>query len=154
MVKSGIWLKSMVVGLVLLSLGACAATYRNHGYVPTDSDLENVIVGVDTQDTVGETIGRPTASGLLQGSDWYYVQSRWRHFAYRKPKELDREVLAIRFSDSGVVENIERFGLEDGRVIVLSRRVTDSNIRGVSFIRQLLGNLGNFTADQFLGDDN
>ncbi|MFV2052677.1 outer membrane protein assembly factor BamE [Aliiroseovarius sp. YM-037] len=154
MVKSGIWLKSMVVGLVLLSLGACAATYRNHGYVPTDADLENVIVGVDTQETVGETIGRPTASGLLQGADWYYVQSRWRHFAYRKPKELDREVLAIRFNQSGVVENIERFGLEDGRVIVLSRRVTDSNIRGVSFIRQLLGNLGNFTADQFLGDDN
>lgn len=154
MVKSGIWLKSMAVGVLLLTVTACAATYRNHGYVPTDSELENVIVGVDTQDSVAETIGRPTASGLLQGADWYYVQSRWRHFAYRKPRELDREVLAIRFNQAGVVENIERFGLEDGRVIVLSRRVTDSNIRGVSFIRQLLGNLGNFTADQFLGDDN
>jgi hypothetical protein len=37
---------------------------------------------------------------------------------------------------------------------VISRRVTDSNIKGVGFLRQLLGNIGNFNAGQFLDQTN
>jgi len=37
-------------------------------------------------------------------------------------------------------------------VVALSRRVTDSNIEGVSFLRQLLGNLGNLDAGSLLDD--
>lgn len=138
------------IAFVMLSafLTACSATVRTHGYVPLDSDLENVIVGVDTQATLEDTIGLPTATGILQESDWYYVESEWRRFAWKAPKEVNREVVAIRFDDNGVVENIERFGLEDGRVVVLSRRVTDSNIRGIGFLRQLLGNIGVINTDE------
>ena len=45
-----------------------------------------------------------------------------------------REIVAITFDDSGVVRNIERFGLEDGNVVALSRRVTDSNVQGVGSV--------------------
>ena len=48
------------------------------------------------------------------------------------------------------MKNVEKFGLQDGRVIVLSRRVTESNVKGLGFLRQLLGNLGNPSAAQFL----
>jgi hypothetical protein len=34
--------------------------------------------------------------------------------------------------------------------VVLSRRVTESNIKGIGFLRQIMGNLGRFRADQFL----
>ncbi|MBC7156656.1 MAG: outer membrane protein assembly factor BamE, partial [Rhodobacteraceae bacterium] len=44
---------------------------------------------------------------------------------------------------------VERFGLRDGEVVALSRRVTETNVRGVTFIRQLIGNIGNLRADQF-----
>ena len=40
--------------------------------------------------------------------------------------------------------------MAEGRDITISRRVTDSNIKGVSFLRQLFGSFGNFTADQLL----
>jgi len=152
MVRISLLMKSMVVGVALLALGACSSIYRNHGYVPNDSDLDLVIVGVDTKDSIAETIGRPTSVGVLDDGGWYYVQSRWLHRGMMAPKEVDREMVAISFDQNAVVENIERFGIEDGRVIVLSRRVTDTNIKGISFIRQLLGNIGNFTADQFLGE--
>ncbi|MGR3721070.1 MAG: outer membrane protein assembly factor BamE, partial [Paracoccus sp. (in: a-proteobacteria)] len=65
-------------------------------------------------------------------------------------QEVDREVVAISFAPSGVVSNIERFGQERGRVVVLSRRVTEGSVTEVSFIRQLLGNLGNFQAGDFI----
>ena len=51
------------------------------------------------------------------------------------------------------MENVERFGLENGQAVVLSRRVTDSNIKGLSFLRQLLGNIGNINAGQLLNNN-
>ncbi len=151
---SGIGIVSRI-GVCVLFLGglaSCSATYRTHGYAPGEAELAEVVIGVDTRGTVEETIGRPTSTGVLSDSDWYYVESRWRHYAWKAPEETSREVLAIRFDESGVVENIERFGLEDGRVVILSRRVTDSNIRGVGFLRQLLGNARAFSAEQVFGN--
>ncbi|MEP2782708.1 MAG: outer membrane protein assembly factor BamE [Pseudoruegeria sp.] len=135
---------------VALFLSACASTYRNHGYAPSELDLAEVIVGVDTRDTLAETLGEPSISGVVGEDSWYYVGSRWRHFAYRKPEVLEREVVAVSFSQEGVIESIERFGLERGQVVSLNKRVTETNIANVNLIRQLLNSVGNVTADQFL----
>lgn len=136
--------------LALGALAACQPIYRSHGYVPSDSDLAMLVVGQDTRDTVGDFIGRPSSAGVLEDGGWYYVGSRWRELGWRKPQEIDREVVAISFDAGGVVRNIERFGLQDGRVVTLSRRVTDSNIKGVTFLGQLLGSIGNVDAGQFI----
>lgn len=141
--------KIAAIFCVLLVAG-CSSVYRNHGYVPKDEDLSQVVVGVDTRDSVAETVGPPAASGVLDSSGFYYVQSRVRHFAYRRPEVVSREVLAISFDNSGVVRNIERFGLEDGQVVPLARRVTETGGSQSNFLRQLLNNLGNFSAGNFL----
>lgn len=128
------------------AVAACSPVIRNHGYVPAEDELAQVEVGVDTRDTVGQKIGRPSTSGLLNDEGWYYVQSRYRHSGPRQPREIERQVLAITFNERGVVENIARFGLEDGQVVEISRRVTESNIKGIGLIRQLLGNFGRVQA--------
>lgn len=131
-------------------LAACTNQDRKHGYVPSDEDLAQIVVGVDTKDTVGEVVGRPSTAGILSDGGWFYVASKFRAYGYRETREIEREVVSISFDEAGVVENIERFGLEDGKVIALSRRVTDSNIKGVTLLRQLFGSIGNFTADRLL----
>jgi len=139
-------------GLVgaMLFLAACATVYRNHGYVPTDDDLALVEVGVDTRETVTEKIGRPTASGLLNDVGWFYVQSRWKRIGALEPKEVEREVVSITFDDKGTVENVERFGLERGQIVPISRRVTQSNIKGMGVLRQIFGSIGRLSAGQIL----
>lgn len=134
----------------ITALAACSAVYRNHGYVPPEDELAQVQVGVDTRETVAQKIGRPSAAGLLNDEGWYYVQSRYRHFGPREPEEIDRQVVAVTFTGAGVVENIARFGLEDGRVVEISRRVTATNIKGISLIRQILGNFGQLSAGDIL----
>jgi len=148
----GGFMKRGVLALVLLTLVGCTAVYRNHGYGPTDNELQDITVGVSTRDSVAEAIGRPSARGVIKDGGWYYVRSRWKHFGMKEPQEVDRQVVAISFDKAGVVSNVERFTLQDGRVIALSRRVTESNIKGVGFLRQLLGNIGNFTASDVLGN--
>lgn len=143
-------LKLSVLAVSMTVLASCGATFRNHGYIPPAEDLQNVVVGVDTRDTVASAVGRPGVSGILTDSGWYYVRSRYRNFAWRAPEEIDREVLAISFDSAGVVANVETFGLERGQVVRLSRRVTTSNTEGVGFLRQAFGNLGRIaTGDLF-----
>lgn len=145
-------LRAGLAGLLCLVVAACATVVRNHGYVPDETELALVEVGVDTRESVAEKVGRPTAQGLLNDVGWFYVQSRFEHFGPREPKEVERQVVAITFSEAGVVDNIGRYGLEDGRVVEISRRVTETNIKGVGFIRQLLSNFGRIRAGDFLGD--
>lgn len=137
--------------LVLTGLVACSAQYRNHGYTPDATMLENVVVGVDTRGSVEETIGRPSSTGLLRESGWYYVSSRVRHFGALAPKEVEREVVAISFDQNDVVTNVERFGLERGRVVALSRRVTETSVKEFSLIQQILSNFGNVSLGDTLG---
>jgi len=150
--RSAQWARRILIVGAVAGLAACTPQIRNHGYVPTELDLAQVQVGVDTRETVLELIGTPTAGGILNGSGYYYVSSQFRHFGWLEPEEINREVLAISFTGDGVVQNIERFGLEDGQVVVLTRRVTDDNIRDTTFIRQLLGYLANCDAGSFIGD--
>ena len=144
----------LTVMAVTLAISGCTATIRNHGYIPPEEDLQELVVGIDTRASVEDVVGSPTAGGILEGGNYFYVRSTVRTFGPRRPEVVDRQVLAISFDENGVLSNIESFGLEDGRVVTLSRRVTDSNIKGISLLRQLLGNLGNINAGQFLGGGN
>ncbi|WP_458790348.1 outer membrane protein assembly factor BamE [Yoonia sp. MH D7] len=138
--------------LALLGAMACSPVVRSHGYLPPPEDLALVAVGVDTRESVRLSIGPPTSGGILDDSGFYYVTSKFRHFGAMAPVEVSREVLAISFDANGVVSNIETFGLQDGNVIVLSRRVTDNKVRDSSFVRQLLGSFGQVNASDFLGE--
>ena len=79
--------------------------------------------------------------------DGIFCRVRVREYTYRHPEIVDRQLVAISFDSDGFVSNIERFGLEDGRVIALNRRVTDVAVESPGLIRQLLGSIGNITAD-------
>ena len=141
MPKPGAILRYGVAVLVLVALAACSPVYNYHGFIPPKEDLDDIQVGLDTRDTVEAIFGKPGASGLLAEGAWYYVRSEFKHEGLKAPQEINREVVAISFDDNGVIENIERFGLERGEVVVLERRVTDSNLQGISFLRQLFGNV-------------
>jgi hypothetical protein len=41
--------------------------------------------------------------------------------------------------------------LEDGKVVEISRRVTKPNVKGISFIQQILGSFGRLQAGSILG---
>jgi outer membrane protein assembly factor BamE (lipoprotein component of BamABCDE complex) len=137
--------RAATLGVLCLALTACVPIYRKHGYVPTEEDLAQVAVGVDTRDSVIAAIGSPGTSGVLKESGYYYVTSRMRHYGAKQPQEVSRELVAVTFDQRGVVRNIERYGMEDGEVIALNRRVTSSSVEDKTFIRQLMGNLGRFS---------
>lgn len=138
-------------GMICLAgaLAACTPTYRNHGYVPNQEDLSNLVIGVDTRETVDDVVGPPSSAGILSGGDYYYVRSRVKEVGMYRPEVIERQVLAISFAQNDTIANIETFSLADGNIVPLTRRVTDSSVVGNGFLRQLLGNFGNVDPGQF-----
>ncbi|OIQ25295.1 MAG: cell envelope protein SmpA [Alphaproteobacteria bacterium MedPE-SWcel] len=140
---------ALLVG-VLASVVACTATYRKHGWIPGPELLGEVVVGVDTRDSVAETVGAPTIDSFVDDSGYYYVTSRMKFYGGRAPQVVSRDLVAITFDQAGVVDSVQRYTLADGRAIPLERRVTDSSLEDKTFLRQLVGNLGNFNPGSFL----
>ena len=133
-----------------VSLAACSPIERNYGYVPAEDQLAEIAVGQDTRDTVAEKVGAPFNRGLGGDRAWYYVSSTQRTFGPRAPQTIRRDVVAVRFAGDGAVENIERFDVDDGRVVRLTARVTDSSVSELSLIRQIFGNIGTPQAGDIL----
>lgn len=140
----------LVASLLVALIAGCSPIYRNHGYIPSDEELALITVGEDTREFVGTVIGRPSAEGLLNDEGWYYVQSKFKSVGMFAPKEEVRQVVAISFDADGVVENVERFGLEKGRIVPLSRRVTSDNVKGKGILAQIFGNIGGIAAGEQL----
>ncbi len=147
-------LRALGVVLAFGLMSACAATFNNHGYIPPEEDLTAIQPGIDTRDSVALSVGRPSAAGVIRDEAWFYTAYRVRNYAYRAPQIIERDIVAISFADDGVVQNIERFALEDGQVVQLSRRVTESSVREISFLRQILANFGRINIGEALAGDN
>ena len=144
-------LRSGMAGLAFIAaVAACSPIETYHGFVPPEEDLQQIVPGVDTRASVEDLIGVPSTAGVQDDSGLYYVQSQVRHFAWQRPEVVDRTVLAITFDGAGVVDNIVTYGLEDGQVVPLTRRVTRSGDGNIGFIRQLFGNIGGLSASQLL----
>ena len=128
--------------LVAISLAGCEAVYRVHGYTPVEEDLNQIRVGQDTRGSVRRKIGRPGGNGIFTNEGWYYVSTEVEHYTYHAPKVIDRQVVAILFDQNDVVASVNRYGLEDGKVIDLETRTTPTYGRRLTILEQAFGNIG------------
>ncbi|MEM8871116.1 MAG: outer membrane protein assembly factor BamE [Pseudomonadota bacterium] len=138
------------IALVFALLCACSPQITVHGYVPSEEEIASIEPGVDTVLSIEERIGRPSSSGLLRDSDWYYVQTTMEQLTYNPARATDRIVVAMSFDEDGVVESVQRYGLEDGQIVNLSPRVTQTGGQRVNTLRQIFSGLLNFDAGSFL----
>jgi|TARA_B000000475_G_scaffold213964_1_gene176162 outer membrane protein assembly factor BamE (lipoprotein component of BamABCDE complex) len=134
--------------LSLLLIGACSPTFKNHGYVPSRAELNQLKVGKSSKENVKNLFGSPSSIGLVQDDRWFYLYTRIKNFMYRSPEIVERQLVVVTFTSNGLLENIERFELQDQEVVVLSRRITESGIKGMSLIQQLLNSAGNYDPAQ------
>ncbi len=135
--------------LVGVLVSGCVPKVDVHGYVPVAAEVASISAG-DSKDSVRSLLGEPTTKGIDGTNTWYYISSKVRRVAFFAPREFERQIVAISFAGNRV-SMVERFGLEDGRVIDLNRNVTVTDGRRLSFFEQFLGNVGNFSAESFLG---
>ena len=136
----------------MATLAACGGQYRNHGYMPLAEDVDALIVGVDTRDSIIEVMGVPTTGGVLTEEAMYYVRSRVHHKGYVKPNEIQRDVLVLSFDKNQILRNVERFGIEKGKLIRLEHRVTEAPSGDRSILQQIIGSIGGFNPNSIVNN--
>ncbi len=144
--------KILALVLVMATLAACGGQYRNHGYMPSAEDVDALIVGVDTRDSIIEVMGVPTTGGVLTEEAMYYVRSRVHHKGYVKPNEIQRDVLVLSFDKNQILRNVERFGIEKGKLIRLEHRVTEAPGGDRSILQQIIGSIGGFNPNSIVNN--
>lgn len=122
----------------ILSLAAaCTEIVRIHGYTPSDPELSQIEIGASGKEDVTAIAGSPVHVDQKYGEAWFYVSSRFQTSGARKPEEVERRIVEVAFNENGTVSNVATYSLEDGRVIPLTRRVTENNLGRVTILEQL-----------------
>ena len=136
-----------------LAAGACTPMYSTHGYVPVEEKLAQIQVGADTRGSVQRKIGRPATDSTFGDQAWYYVSTKVKRETYHAAEVVERKVIEIAFDERDVVSALNRYGMEDGRLIDLETRTTPTYGRQLTIIEQLIGNLGAIREGDLSGDN-
>lgn len=123
---------------------ACAPQTDVRGNLPPVERLAQIKPGKMNRDDVATLLGSPASTGAWDDETWYYVQSKVETTAFYKPEEVERTVIAVQFDRTGVVDNVKKLGLGDGKDIELVSRTTPTAGNEMGLLEQLLGNLGRF----------
>jgi outer membrane protein assembly factor BamE (lipoprotein component of BamABCDE complex) len=105
---------------VVLLLAGCSPDVERRGYIPKPGAFDQINTGMTKMEVEG-ILGSPstTASVQYKGDSYYYISSTTTDKAFLT-EETEREVIAIRFDEAGLVKSFGQYGLEDGRVVDLN----------------------------------
>ncbi|HTV45267.1 MAG TPA: outer membrane protein assembly factor BamE [Stellaceae bacterium] len=134
---------SAAVGLAGV-LAGCSATIEQRGNLPTVEEIAQIHPGKTTKQQVTQILGSPSSVSVFDDKDWYYISRRTSQVAFFDPSVLDQEVYIIDFNDDGVVRAVDHKTLRDAENIVPVARTTPAPGRKLTFLEQVIGNLGRF----------
>jgi len=125
-------------------VAACAADVEQRGNLPAPDKVAEIKPGQTTKEQVVRILGTPSSTGVFNDKSWYYISRRTEQISFLSPDLLDQQVFIVNFDDKGVVQGIDHKGLSDGRDIVPAPGATPAPGRELSFLEQVLGNVGRF----------
>ena len=137
--KKLIYLRAYVVILLTSVLLSCTTNIKNHGYIPSKSDLETLVIGKDNKESIAKKIGFPATAGL-EGA-YYYVRSTFNAPGFKSAQLVDRTVVVLSFDKRSKLKNIETFNVDNGNFVRLDYRVTETGLDNKNILQQIIGSI-------------
>ncbi len=136
-----IWRIGTALGALALVTG-CSSITNHRGYIVDEVLVAAIAPGLDNQDSVRGTLGRPTLTSQFGEPTWYYISSVTEQAPFTTPDIGRHNVLAVKFDEAGTVTSFERTGMD--RVIDLDPHGDETPTLGRErgFLQDLFGNIG------------
>lgn len=131
-------LAALLLGGAPLS-GCGMAQIDRHGHVFIDVDLDQIQPGMSKQE-VQTLLGSPDTKSTIGGDAYYYISTTTKTIAFLKPREVDRQVVAVYFGGESV-RKVAHYGLKDGIVVDYHSGETPARGKDLSFLEQIFGNI-------------
>ena len=129
---------------VLIGVAACSPVMATRGNLIDDERFDRIIVGRSTANDVANVFGSPTTVSTFDRQTWYYIGQRTEKVAFFDPEIVERRVVRVEFTASGIVRQIDDLDLDDAQTVELVERETPTLGRRLTVLEQLLGNFGRF----------
>tara|TARA_R110002072_G_scaffold177765_2_gene333797 strand:+ start:815 stop:1255 length:441 start_codon:yes stop_codon:yes gene_type:complete len=131
--------------LILSSTAACSPITAQRGNLLEDYQITEVKAGESTQSDVLRILGSPTTQSTFNNSVWYYLGQETEKHGILDAEVVNERIIAVTFNDQGIVDTIENLN-NDRENIPYARGKTPTHGNDLTFMQQLLGNMGRFNA--------
>lgn len=138
----------LALGIALAAgIALCACTIERYprGFYLDEEFAEGITPGFDSQGSVQLLLGRPTITNTFDQSSWYYISEVARRRSFSKAKAVERNILAVHFDEQGMVTEVQRYTLADGRDVNFRSDETPTRGKKLGIFEQIFSNIGRFS---------
>lgn len=108
--------------------------------------LAQLVPGTSTRGDASALLGSPTARAAFDDNTWIYISELTKPVIGATNAVHDQQTVTLVFDAGGVLRQIDRKGMEDAVPVAVVSRTTPTPGNETSFLQQLLGNVGRFSA--------
>ena len=101
--QAGKVLGAAAVMAAALAASGCSSIRESRGYIQDPTLVAAVQPGIDNQQSVAATLGRPSFTSQFGDPTWYYVSSITGRRPFVSPSIKEHSVLAVKFDAAGNV---------------------------------------------------
>ena len=133
--------------LLLFLVPACTPVTSQHGNMLEDFQIQEVKAGEHTRSDILRILGSPTTQSTFNPNIWYYLGQESEKRGILDQAITDERIVVVMFNENGVVDAIQDVDSEREN-IPYARTKTPTHGNDLTFMQQLLGNLGRFNTPQ------
>jgi len=133
------------LALAALLLAGCDNIADLRGFSPSPGAVDKLEVNTQSREDVQRLIGSPSAVATFNPNVWYYISEKQEYWGPSKPWISEQSVIQVTFNESGRIQNIKYYDLNDAQNVTMVARVTPTSGKELTVLEQILGNVGRFS---------
>lgn len=142
-----------MLGAVLLGLAVtgCSPVVATRGNLTDPERVAELQPGQSRRDDVVAVLGSPTSVGTFDQNTWYYIGQKTEKIAFFEPDVVERRVVIVKFDDAGTLREVKKLDESNAQEVEMVERTTPTAGREMTFLEQMMGNVGRFSAKDSKG---
>ena len=136
----------IILMLAVVACSAIDAPRQLRGNRVDADQLKELVPGTSTRADAISLLGSPTTRATFDDNTWLYISSTTRTRVGQLPGLLAQDVVVLTFDQAGVLRDVKHLDQDDSKSVSVVSRTTPSPGSEASFLQQLLGNVGKFSA--------
>lgn len=138
---------AFLLAMTVTATVACAPIVETRGFLVDDDRVAEIAPGQSTARHVLGVLGTPTSVAPFDDRTWFYIGQRTERLAFFAPEVTERRVLVLRFDETGLLDHMDELSADEGQYVELVERETPTLGRRITFLEQIIGNLGRFEGE-------
>lgn len=141
----------LCAALTLVACSVVESPRQLRGNRVDPEQLKELVPGTSTRADVQALLGSPSGKATFDDNTWMYIGEVTQTRVGRSPGVRQQDVVVIAFDQSGVLRDVKQLDMSDSKPVQVVDRATPSPGSEASFMQQLLGNVGKFSASGLPG---